>query len=179
MMARAALDEAVFAQAKGEANFAAAEVREDFRDTILWLPTLETDEDGLLTTEVTFPDNLTEWRMTARVISLEDQVGQNTYNVTSTLPVIARLAAPRFFVKGDEASLRVIGQNNLEDDQAGQLEMSAEGLSIANAEPQAITLPAGNRATGDFKITATDTGIASVTATALTQEASDAMKLPS
>ena len=61
------------------ANTATAEVREDFRDTILWLPTLETDEDGLLTTEVTFPDNLTEWRMTARVISQEDQVGQNQF----------------------------------------------------------------------------------------------------
>lgn len=176
--AREAMDEAVFGQSKAEADFAAADVREDFRDTILWLPYVETDNDGFADVEVTFPDNLTEWRLTARAITLADEVGQDTYNVTTTLPVIARLAAPRFFIRGDEASLRVIGQNNLEDSQQGQLELSSEGLFITNPEPQSTTLPAGGRTTGDFGIIAHSTGTSTVTATALTKEASDAMKLP-
>ena len=173
---RAAMDEATFAQSK--AGFATADVREDFRDTILWLPTLQTDADGLATTTVTFPDNLTEWRLTARAVTLGDEVGQNTYSVKTTLPVIARLAAPRFFIKGDKASLRVVGQNNLDMEQEGRLELSADGLSVSNPEPQQTNLPAGGRASADFNVSADTTGTASVTATVLTPAASDAMKVP-
>ena len=174
--ARAALDEAVFAQ--GKADFAAADLREDFRDTILWLPTLQTNADGLASTTVTFPDNLTEWRLTARALTLGDEVGQKTYSVKTSLPVIARLAAPRFFVTGDEASLRVVGQSNLDTDQEGRLELSADGLSVLEPDPQATTLPAGGRSSADFRVSADKTGTASVTATALTPAASDAVKVP-
>ncbi len=173
---RAAMDEAAFAQSKTE--FATADLREDFRDTILWLPTLQTDADGLASTTVTFPDNLTEWRLTARAVTLGDEVGQNTYSVKTTLPVIARLAAPRFFIKGDEASLRVIGQSNLDTDQEGRLELSADGLSVLNTEPQPTTLPAEGRSSANFNVSANMTGTAEVTATALTPAASDAMKVP-
>ncbi len=173
---RAALDEAAFAQSK--ADFATADLREDFRDTILWLPTLQTDADGLATTTVTFPDNLTEWRLTARAVTLGDEVGQNTYSVKTSLPVIARLAAPRFFVKGDEASLRVVGQNNLETNQDGRLELAAAGLNVLDIDPQSATLQAGGRVSADFRVSADATGTAQVTATVLTPAASDAVKMP-
>ena len=169
------MDEAAFGQSKAELK--AADVREDFRDTILWLPTLETDDNGLATTTVTFPDNLTEWRVTARAISLTDQVGQNTYAVKTSLPVIARLAMPRFLIRGDSASLRVVGQSNLENDVAGQLSITTEGLEL-NGKPLDITLPAGGRVTADYIAKALQTGTASVTGSALSGEASDAMKLP-
>jgi hypothetical protein len=173
--ARAEMDEGVFAQSK-EA-FKAADIREDFRDTILWLPTLETDDNGLATTTVTFPDNLTEWRVTARAISLTDQVGQNTYSVKTSLPVIARLAMPQFLIRGDEASIRVVGQSNLDSDAAGQLSVTAEGLEL-RGQPLDITLPAGGRVTADYIAKARQTGTASVTGSALSGQASDAMKLP-
>jgi alpha-2-macroglobulin len=175
-MQRAEMDESAFAQSKSD--LVQPDVREDFRDTILWLPTLETDENGLVTTKVTFPDNLTEWRLTARAITLEDKVGQNTYSVKTTLPVIARLAAPRFFIKGDTANLRVVGQSNLENDVEGQLQITAEGLQISNTNPTATKFPAGGRVTADYRIDATTVGTSNVTASALTGTASDAMKLP-
>jgi len=174
-MARSAMNEAVFAQ--GKAELATAEVREDFRDTILWLPTLETDEQGLATVTVAFPDNLTEWRLTARAITLGDEVGQNTYSVKTSLPVIARLAAPRFFIRNDQADLRVIGQSNLEETVEGQLQLSSEQLELSNPNATSISLPAGGRVTADYGITATQLGTATVTATALTTTDSDAMKV--
>lgn len=176
MSARAAMDEAVFAQSK--ADFAAADVREDFRDTIIWLPNVETDENGLATMTVEFPDNLTEWRLTARAITLTDKVGQNSYSVKTSLPVIARLAAPRFFIRGDQADLRVIGQSNLAQTVQGQLQIVADGLELNNPNPSLLELPAGGRVTADYRISASQTGTASITASALTSEASDAMKLP-
>jgi alpha-2-macroglobulin len=176
MSARAPMDEAVFAQ--GKAGFAEADLRQDFRDTILWLPTLETNDEGLATAEVTFPDNLTEWRLTARAITLEDEVGQNVYDVMTTLPVIARLAAPRFLVRGDEAILRVIGQSTLPEDQPGELRFEAEGLTLDGPDAQAVFLPTGGRASADFLVDAEATGEAIIRASALTPEASDALELP-
>ncbi len=176
MAAPEAMDAAVFGQAKSD--FAEADLREDFRDTILWLPFFETDGSGTGTITVDFPDNLTEWRLTARAITLEDDVGQNTASVVSTLPVIARLAAPPYLVRGDEASLRVIGQSNLEDSQTAQLELTTENLTTTGDTIYQRQLPAGGRVTADVSVQATDTGEASVTATALTSSASDAMRVP-
>jgi uncharacterized protein YfaS (alpha-2-macroglobulin family) len=157
--------------------FADAELREDFQDTILWLPTIETDDDGRATVQVVFPDNLTAWRLTARAISLGDQVGQSTHSVTTTLPVIARLAAPRFLVRGDSASLRVIGQSNLNMDELGRLEFDAQNLRLAGVASVPEVFPAGGRTSADFAVQAEVTGTAVLTATTLTRAASDAMRL--
>ena len=176
MMAKEAVREDAFAQGKGD--FAPANVRSDFRDTILWLPTQETNDEGIADVVVTFPDNLTEWRLTARAITLDDKVGQDSYSVKTSLPVIARLAAPRFFVRGDESSLRVIGQNNLDMDLIARIKLEAKGLIIQDPLQSAAIISAKNRATADFRIKADETGTALITATVLTDQASDAMQLP-
>ncbi len=176
MVERSMMNEAVFGQDKG--GFAPATVREDFRDTILWLPLQETDENGLAEITVKFPDNLTEWRLTARAISQTDKVGQNTYSVKTSLPVIARLAMPRFFVRGDEASLRVIGQNNLDGDLLARIKLATTGLLVTDPLESPAILPAGGRATADFRVIADKTGLATVLASVETSEASDAMKMP-
>ena len=175
MAAREAMDEAVFAQAKS--SFAPTELRDDFRDTLLWLPELETNLEGLATAEVTFPDNLTEWRLTVKAISLEDEVGQNTYSVKTSLPVMARLAMPRYLIRGDSSLFRVIGQSNLEYDTLAQVQLNAKGLELeANASSQ--LLEAGKSISYDYLVNAKETGTATLTASALSPEASDAMQLP-
>ncbi|HHO56511.1 MAG TPA: hypothetical protein ENK21_08975, partial [Trueperaceae bacterium] len=176
LAAKAELADDAFAQGKGD--FAPANVRSDFRDTILWLPTQETNDEGIADVVVTFPDNLTEWRLTARAITLDDKVGQDSYSVKTSLPVIARLAAPRFFVRGDESSLRVIGQNNLDMDLIARIKLEAKGLIIQDPLQSAAIISAKNRATADFRIKADETGTALITATVLTDQASDAMQLP-
>jgi uncharacterized protein YfaS (alpha-2-macroglobulin family) len=177
LASRAALDSAVFAQSKAQA-LAEARLREDFRDTILWLPAAETDADGLAVITVDFPDNLTRWRLTARAISRGNQVGQNTYHVTTTLPVISRLVTPAFLVRGDTTRLRVIGQSNLETSQQARLNVTASGLDLLDAGAVTRALPAQGRVTADYLATATETGTASVTGEVLTEVFSDAMRLP-
>ncbi len=174
--ARAPMTEAVFGQNK--AAFAPADVRDSFRDTLLWLPTLTTDAAGRATVQVTFPDNLTEWRLTARAITLTDEVGQNTVAVRTTLPVIAQVAAPRFLIRGDEASVRVVGQNNLDRDLEGRLEFRADGLEVPNPDPVTASFPAGGGTNADFTVRADETGTATLSASARTPAASDTLKLP-
>lgn len=181
MAASAPMTEARFGQpkegaAKAADGLAEATVRTDFRDLALWLPSVETDAQGQATIKTKLPDNLTQWRMTARAISKADSVGQNTQNITSTLPVIARLSTPRFLVKGDSATLTVIGQNNLPQAQSGELRLEATGLSLASPTAISASLPAGGRVAGNFQAQAQQSGNASLQASALTPAASDALR---
>lgn len=173
--ARAPLDKAVFGQAK-ESRLADPLVRQDFRDTILWLPTLETNEQGEASIKASFPDNLTQWRLTARAISLSDKVGQATQTVTTTLPVIARLSTPRFLIRGDEAVLRVIGQNNLGVNQQGQLRLEPTGLNLLTPPTAPAQFPAGGRTSTSYRVRAEQSGTATLEASALTPAASDALR---
>lgn len=172
---RPPMSRAVFAQAKE--GLAAARLRSDFRDTILWLPAVETDETGQASLEVKFPDNLTQWRLTARAITLGQEVGQGRNQVRTTLPVIARIAAPRFLVRGDEASVRVIGQNNLRQNLSGLLNLESEGLTNTNPGGRSVTLSAGGRSTAEYTVQAKQTGSAKLRGSALTPTASDALEV--
>ncbi|GEM87896.1 alpha-2-macroglobulin family protein [Meiothermus granaticius] len=172
---RAEMGKAVFGQSKE--GLAAAKLRSDFRDTILWLPSVQTDTNGQATVEARFPDNLTQWRMTARAITRSDTVGQSVQTVTTTLPVIARLGAPRFLVKGDTALLRVIGQNNLTTAQSGQLQLEPSGLNLLTPPTRLTQFPAGGRSTADYRMSAPESGTAILKASALTPAASDALQI--
>lgn len=171
-----AAKEASFAQSK--AALAPAELREEFKDTLLWLPKVQTDKNGHARIPVTFPDNLTEWRLSVKAITAGDTVGQAQKVVKVTLPVIARLAAPRYFIKGDQAGVRVIAQNNLRQNLPGRIALEAENLTLAGDTQKALTFPANASASADFHVHAEHTGNASLSASALSTKASDALKQP-
>ncbi len=81
------------------------DVRRDFRDVALWVPTLRTGADGRGRVDVTWPDNLTTWRATARGMSDATLVGETTAKTRVSKDIVARLALPRAFTAGDEAEL--------------------------------------------------------------------------
>lgn len=181
--AREAMDEAVFAQAKDMAQARSQEleearVREDFRETILWLPEVVTDAEGQAAVEVTFPDNLTRWRLTARAITLDNRVGQAATHVTTTLPVLARLALPDHLVRGDETRVRVIGQNNLDRQLQAEVALIVQGLERVGEQTVNVALPAQGRGVHDWWVSAEETGTANVEAQVLTPAASDGLRLP-
>jgi hypothetical protein len=176
--APAPMSEAVFGQNKESEALAQPRLRQDFRDTAYWLPLVQTDEQGRASTTLKLPDNLTQWRMTARAVTLGNTVGQNARNITSTLPVIARLATPRFLVRGDQASLRVIGQNNLPIELKGKLEFVTQNLLLQSPGSVDATLPANGRTQADYSVVADKTGSATLKASALTTVSSDALQRP-
>lgn len=182
---RAAMDEAVFGQAKAQAEASAgadpeqARLRETFADTIVWLTDLVTGDDGTADVRITFPDNLTRWRLTARAVSTDGKVGQATANVTTTLPLIARLVLPRYLVAGDTTRARVIGQNNLEKTITARFGLTTEGLLVTHSPAATVTdIPPGERATADWQLQAAEPGTGTVEGSVLSADAGDAMKLP-
>jgi uncharacterized protein YfaS (alpha-2-macroglobulin family) len=152
-------------------------IREDFIYTPLWEPHVVTDENGEATVTVTLPDNLTTWRLDARGVTLDTQVGQTTTNIVSTLPLIMRPVAPRFLVVGDQVRLAAVINNNTDQPQEVEARLEASGVTLADDATQTITVPAASRARVEWLATVEDVEGVDLTFFALGEgDAQDAAK---
>ena len=132
------------------------DIREEFVDTAYWNATLTTDENGEVTFDVTLPDNLTTWRLDARAVTSGEDgnmlVGQTTFDLLSTKPLLIRPVTPRFFVVGDEVSLAAVVNNNTDEEQEVEVALEASGLTFQGEAVQTVTIPAGGRARIDWPV---------------------------
>lgn len=134
------------------------DIREQFVDTAYWNGSVMTDADGNAHVEVTLPDNLTTWRLDARAVTLpggDMLVGQNTYDLISTKPLLIRPVTPRFFVAGDDVTLGAVVNNNTNQELQVQVALSSRaGVTFTDGSngEQTVTIPAGGRQRVDFPV---------------------------
>lgn len=162
-----------------DGEFKEAETRSDFRDAILWAPTVTTDADGYATVNVKFPDNLTTWRLTSRVITEDTKVGQQVNTIITRKDLLVRMETPRFFQQNDEVTISTIVHNYLETDKETKLSLKVENLEMAGGtQEQIITMGKNEEKRIDWKVKVNNpTGFAKLTASALTNEESDAVEV--
>jgi alpha-2-macroglobulin len=108
----------------------AVQVRSDFRSTIIWQPDILTDADGTASIKVKYPDSLTTWVATARVVSTGNQFGIGNASTRTKQPLIVRLQAPRFFVVGDQVTVSAVINNNTDQPLRVMPSLNAEGLTV-------------------------------------------------
>ncbi len=132
------------------------DVRKDFRDVALWAPTVVTGADGRADVEVPFPDNLTTWRATARGITSATLVGRAVTKTLVTKDVVARLAVPRAFTAGDEATLVSVVTNRGTSPQTGvTLALEASGAAkVTGASSATASMAAGGEARNEWSVAA-------------------------
>lgn len=94
--------------------------REDV-DTAAWQPDLVTGADGKVRLSFRMPDSLTRWRITARAVSAEGQVGQKKHFVRSEKPLYLKWSGPTAFRAGDQPALGVFVFNQGEDQARAEL----------------------------------------------------------
>ena len=128
------------------------DLRGEFIDTAYWNPSVVTDAMGAATIDVRLPDNLTTWRLDARALTEGRAgrllVGEQTFDLRSTRPLMIRPATPRFFVVGDRAQLAAVVHNNTGRDVSASVSLeNALGLTAADetALVQDAMIPAGGR----------------------------------
>jgi len=85
----------------GGGGGAESQLRSDFPDTGYWSPAVQTGADGKATVQLTMPDSLTTWRLTAIGATTNTDVGYVTDDVVSTKTFHVDPAFPRFLVSGD------------------------------------------------------------------------------
>ncbi|WP_339496175.1 alpha-2-macroglobulin family protein [Pseudomonas sp. RA_105y_Pfl2_P56] len=87
--------------------------REDV-DTAAWQPELLTGADGKTRFTFKMPDSLTRWRITARAIADDGQVGQKKQFVRSEKPLYLKWSGPSKLRKGDQPQLGVFAFSQAE-----------------------------------------------------------------
>jgi len=157
-------------------------IRRHFVSTAFWEPALETDEQGEARVSFTYPDNLTEWRLSAYSVGQDGQTfGTATAVTPSSLPFQARLLTPRYLIAGDAGSVAATLI-----DRTGQTAVAKAALSV---DGSALRLEAGAPAHRELPLTglgearlrwpvqASVPGETLVTLRAKTASADDAMQL--
>lgn len=139
--------------------------RRIFEDTAYWNPAITTDANGAASVTITLPDNLTEWRIIARAVTLDTKVGESIDSILVTQEVIARPNLPRFSILGDRFDVGVVGQNYTGQDASGETVMSADGLLLLDDAPQKISIPNGGSGSATWTAVASHVGTNLVTST--------------
>ncbi len=128
------------------------DLRGEFIDTAFWNPTVVTDAVGEATVDVRLPDNLTTWRLDARALTEGRAgrllVGETTFDLLSTRPLLIRPVTPRFFIVGDRVQLAAVVNNNTGQGIAVRVSIeNTAGLDVADGAAllQNVMIPAGGR----------------------------------
>ena len=143
------------------------DIREEFVDTPYWNPSIITDENGRATISITLPDNLTTWRLDARAVTRGEDgemlVGEDTFDLLSTKPLLIRPVTPRFAVVGDVISLLAIVNNNTGQDMEVEVFIEGAGFTLQGDLSQTVTIPAGGRQRVVWPVTISDVGALDLT----------------
>ncbi|HEX5832744.1 MAG TPA: alpha-2-macroglobulin family protein, partial [Pyrinomonadaceae bacterium] len=153
----------------------AIQVRSDFRSTILWLPDVTTDANGMATVNVKYPDSLTTWSATARAASTANQFGIGSSTTRTKQPLIVRLQAPRFFVVGDRVTVSAVINNNTDKPMRVAPALTAEGVTVSGgASP--VEVKANSETRVDWGVVVTHASEAKLKVEARGTQYSDAME---
>lgn len=161
---------------KGEAET----VRKHFPDTALWLPHIVTDEKGIAQVQLTIPDTLTQWRVTAIAHALDTRVGFGVAKFRCAKPFGVRIAAPILLTQGDQTTITAIVHNNskqkckvkvegnvrfesVEAKRQNGFTISRGAPSLTMLEPQIITVHPNKVGTVKWNFTAQRPGRLTIT----------------
>lgn len=154
-------------------------VRNDFQSTIFWEPEIVTDADGYAKVEVTYPDNLTQWRLTSRANTKGSQFGIQQGEVRVRQPLMTRLQAPRFFTVGDTVHLSAIINNDTEKDLnvGAILEIENEDiLRMLGQKEITVVIPAKGEKRVVWEVKALSPGNIKIKTIARSSQEADAME---
>ncbi|MGQ9584938.1 MAG: Ig-like domain-containing protein [Anaerolineae bacterium] len=167
-------------EAKGGGGGMGAEmllIRREFPDTAYWNPALQTDAQGQAQITIRLPDNLTTWRLGARAITADTLIGEAQTDIVSTLPLLVRPVAPRFFVIGDRAELAAIVHNNTEADMEVEVRFLASGLDVRAPTTTKAQVPAAGLVKLAWPVVVVPTEEVTLRFAAVGSQASDAVEI--
>ncbi len=99
--------EDLVAESDGDGITFGEPIREDFSETVFFLPDLRPDANGDATFEFTLPDNITTYNFRALAIDRQMRYAHVTSALTVRKPLNVRLGLPRFVTEGDTVTIPV------------------------------------------------------------------------
>lgn len=154
------------------------QIRRRFEDTAFWNPSIVTDSNGEAQVRFPMPENLTEWRATARAVTADTAVGTVRSYAKTFKPLLVRLQTPRFLTQGDRSVIAGVVHNYTEKTQDVQVWLQVSGSArIAQGQSRRITLLPQGQASVEWTIVAESAGEAVFTLTARSPDEFDGMEM--
>lgn len=108
-----------------------APTRAWFPETLLFRPSVRTDNDGQAVVEFPVPDRLTTWRVLALAQAKSGAQGGAMTQFIGTLPTYVEPVTPSFLRAGDEVDLRIQVVNTTENAAADRFDVEVSGVAQA------------------------------------------------
>ncbi|HUG10634.1 MAG TPA: MG2 domain-containing protein, partial [Opitutaceae bacterium] len=157
--------------------------RRFFAFTAAWMPEIVTDPNGEARVSFKYPDNLTQWRFDAYAVGADGNTFGRTSILTRTsLPLQARIQAPRFLIEGDRSDVGVLLLNRTDDPLTAEASLAVEGAATIRRSNRAVKkgveVPQQGEARVTWPVEANEVGYAKVTTTSRAGDLGDAMEIP-
>ncbi len=168
-----------FAEAPGGDEGAAggildrATVRRTFKTVPFYDPAILVGPDGTKTVQVQLPDNLTNFKVRAKVMSGPDRLGFGTGTIAVRLPVIVQPALPRFLRAGDVFTGAAVARVVEGKGGPASAQVKVLGASLEGPATRALTLEPNKPERIEFGVRVPQNASGSITFRAGVERASD------
>jgi uncharacterized protein YfaS (alpha-2-macroglobulin family) len=153
--------------------------REYFPETMLWQPSLITDEKGVADLAVNLADSITTWRLSVSASSRAGSLGGSTVPIKVFQEFFVDIDLPIHLTQNDEVAFPVAVYNYLKTPQKVKLELQAEPwfeLLDQGGLTRELELKPNEVTSVRFRIRARRLGAQSLTVKALGSKRSDAVR---
>jgi hypothetical protein len=127
-------------------------VRRNFKPVPYWNPGIMVGPSGTARVTVELPDDLTNFKLRAKVASGPDRFGFGSGEIAVRLPVQVQPALPRFVRPGDRFKALAIGRIVEGEGGAGAAEIRASGVELAGPARQELHWNAKDPARIEFPV---------------------------
>lgn len=127
-------------------------VRRNFKPVPYFNPAIQVGPAGAARVTVELPDDLTNFKLRAKVASGPERFGFGTGEIAVRLPVLVQPALPRFVRPGDRFKAVAIGRIVEGEGGAGTAEMRATGVTLAGPARQDLQWNAKDPARLEFPV---------------------------
>ncbi len=165
--------------ASGGAAAPAMRVREYFPETMLWQPSLITNDKGIADLSVSFADSITTWRLSASANSLAGAIGGATVPLKVFQDFFVDIDLPVSLTQADEVAFPVAVYNYLKTPQTVKIELQKESwfeLIDEGGLTRSLDLQPNEVTNVKFRIRAGKIGWQPLTVKAFGTKKSDAVK---
>ena len=155
-------------------------LREYFPETLLWLPEIVTNDQGVATLDVELADSITTWRVSTSAVSVDGKLGSGEDAIRVFQPFFVDMNLPVHLTRNDEISIPIVVYNYSDEVQKVELQIESSdwyeqldsdaGLTISlEVQPGAVR-------SMDFPIRVTKVGRFDLQVKATSDSYADAIK---
>ncbi len=119
------------------------ESRRNFKDLAFWNARVTTNGDGVGEVSFQLPDNLTEWKVTARAITPDTSIGETTAAFIARKDLMLEAGVPAYMLRDTEQTVVATLSNLTGQDQNVKINIAAENAGIVGPSSKDLPLKAG------------------------------------